>query len=43
MPLAGPGMLATAVGTDIRQVRAALDPLCDDLVASTSPPAPVAA
>jgi urease accessory protein len=27
MPLAGPGMLATAVGTDIRAVRAALDPL----------------
>jgi len=27
MPLAGPGMLATAVGADIRQVRAALDPL----------------
>jgi urease accessory protein len=28
MPLAGPGMLATAIGSDIRQVRAALDPLC---------------
>lgn len=28
MPLAGPGALATAVGPDIRQVRAALDPLC---------------
>ncbi|MFC7531281.1 urease accessory protein UreD [Actinoplanes sp. GCM10030250] len=28
MPLAGPGILATAVGTDIREVRAALDPLC---------------
>jgi urease accessory protein len=28
MPLAGPAMLATAVGADIRQVRAALDPLC---------------
>jgi urease accessory protein len=27
MPLAGPGMLAMAVGDDIRQVRAALDPL----------------
>lgn len=27
MPLAGPGMLASAVGRDIRQVRAALDPL----------------
>jgi urease accessory protein len=30
MPLAGPGMLASAVGRDIRQVRAALDPLCVD-------------
>lgn len=29
MPLAGPGVLATAVGVDIRQVRAALDPLCE--------------
>jgi urease accessory protein len=29
MRLAGPGMLASAVGADIRQVRAALDPLCD--------------
>lgn len=28
MPLAGPGTLATAVGADIRRVRAALDPLC---------------
>ncbi|MGW4942709.1 urease accessory protein UreD [Actinoplanes sp. NPDC004185] len=28
MPLAGPGMLAGAVGQDIRQVQAALDPLC---------------
>lgn len=28
MPLAGPGMLATAVGADIREVQAALDPLC---------------
>jgi urease accessory protein len=27
MPLAGPGMLATAVGADIRTVRAALDPI----------------
>jgi urease accessory protein len=27
MPLAGPGVLATAVGADIREVRAALDPL----------------
>jgi urease accessory protein len=30
MPLAGPGLLAAAVGRDIRQVRAALDPLCAD-------------
>src|SRR5690349_8149545 len=28
MPLAGPGVLATAVGRDIREVQAALDPLC---------------
>jgi urease accessory protein len=28
MPLAGPGLLATAVGTDIRQVRAVLDVVC---------------
>ncbi|MGX6601162.1 urease accessory protein UreD [Micromonosporaceae bacterium Da 78-11] len=28
MALSGPGVLATAVGVDIRQVRAALDPLC---------------
>ncbi|WIM94736.1 urease accessory protein UreD [Actinoplanes oblitus] len=28
MPLAGPGVLATAVAPDIRAVRAALDPLC---------------
>ncbi|MBO3741081.1 urease accessory protein UreD [Actinoplanes flavus] len=28
MPMAGPGVLATAVGADIREVRAALDPLC---------------
>ncbi|MET8149600.1 urease accessory protein UreD [Actinoplanes sp. NPDC049668] len=28
MPLAGPGLLASAVGADIREVRAALDPLC---------------
>ena len=33
MPLAGPGVLATAVGMDIRQVRAALGPLCDPLPA----------
>jgi urease accessory protein len=32
MPLAGPGMLASAIGRDIRQVRAALDPLCVDLL-----------
>jgi urease accessory protein len=29
MPLAGPGVLATAVGTDTRRIAAALDPLCD--------------
>ena len=29
MPLAGPGLLATAIGADIRQVRAALEPLCE--------------
>ncbi|MEV4706979.1 urease accessory protein UreD [Actinoplanes sp. NPDC049316] len=29
MPLAGPGMLATAVGRDIRDVRTALDPVGD--------------
>jgi urease accessory protein len=29
MPLAGPGMLASAVGQDIRQVRTALDPLSE--------------
>jgi urease accessory protein len=28
MPLAGPGLLATAVAPDIRDVRRALDPLC---------------
>jgi urease accessory protein len=28
MPLAGPGLLATAVGADIRAVRASLDPFC---------------
>lgn len=28
MPLAGPGLLATAVGADARDVRGALDPLC---------------
>jgi urease accessory protein len=41
MPLAGPGMLATAVGADIRQVRAALDPLCapTSLRPSTTPTA----
>ncbi|GGK85810.1 urease accessory protein UreD [Mangrovihabitans endophyticus] len=31
MDLAGPGRLATAVGADIRAVRAALDPLCERL------------
>jgi urease accessory protein len=39
MPLAGPGMLATAVGADIRQVRAALDPLCAP--ETTTAPLPV--
>jgi urease accessory protein len=34
MRLAGPGLLATAVGADIRQVQAALDPLCDDVPAA---------
>ncbi|MBL7261231.1 urease accessory protein UreD [Paractinoplanes lichenicola] len=29
MPLAGPGVLATAIGADIRPVRAALDPLSE--------------
>ncbi len=43
MPLAGPGLLATAVGADIRQVRAALDPLGDDRPAPPSAPAPQAA
>jgi urease accessory protein len=38
MPLAGPGMLATAVGADIRQVRAALDPL-STTAAYVAPPA----
>ena len=33
MRLAGPGVLVTAVGADIRQVRTALDPLC-------APPSP---
>jgi urease accessory protein len=28
MPLSGPGVVATAVGADIREVKAALDPLC---------------
>ena len=32
MPLAGPGLLATAIGADIRQVRAALDPLCRERI-----------
>jgi urease accessory protein len=30
LPLAGPGILVTAVGADIREVQAALDPLCAD-------------
>lgn len=38
MPLAGPGVLATAVGTDIRQVRAALDPLCTPSVPANDDP-----
>ena len=38
MPLAGPGMLATAVGADIRQVRAALDPI--RLLSGSEPPIP---
>ncbi len=37
MPLAGPGMLATAVAPDIRQVRAALDPLCASPAAVVQP------
>ena len=37
MPLAGPGMLATAVGADIRRVRAALDPLCASPAAVLAP------
>ena len=36
MPLAGPGVLVTAVGTDIRQVRAALDPLCRPAASATA-------
>jgi urease accessory protein len=43
MPLAGPGILATAVGADIRQVRAALDPLCAARSADNSAPVPVPA
>ncbi len=42
MPLAGPGQLATAIGADIRQVRAALDPLCTP-VATAARPLPVPA
>ena len=37
MRLAGSGMLATAIGADIRQVQAALDPLCK---APAEPPEP---
>ena len=40
MPLAGPGVLATAVGADIRQVRAALDPLDPGAVPEGGPPGP---
>jgi urease accessory protein len=36
MPLAGPGVLVTAVGPDIRAVRAALDPFCGDAWAATA-------
>jgi urease accessory protein len=36
MPLAGPGQLAIAAATDIRQVQAALDPLCAALPAPVS-------
>jgi urease accessory protein len=36
MPLAGAGVLATAVGQDIRQVRAALDPICAGYPADVS-------
>lgn len=37
MPLAGPGVVATAVGADSRQVRAALDPVCDRAAAEAWP------
>jgi len=37
MPLAGPGMLASAVGTDIREVRAALDPLITQAIRAPQP------
>ncbi|HEU4347362.1 MAG TPA: urease accessory protein UreD, partial [Actinoplanes sp.] len=40
MPLAGPGVLAIAVGADIRPVRAALDPLCGRETARGGPPGP---
>jgi urease accessory protein len=39
MPLAGPGVLATAVGADLREVRAALDPLCPAATVAPDPPA----
>ena len=39
MPLAGPGLLATAVGTDMRRVRAALDPRCEPTFPTSSQPA----
>ena len=37
MPLAGPGTLVQAVGTDIRAVQAALDPLCADPAPAAEP------
>ena len=41
MPLAGPGVVAMAVGADIRRVRAVLDPLCaTDCESSDSTSAP---
>ncbi|MDR6326306.1 urease accessory protein UreD [Actinoplanes couchii] len=39
MRLAGPGVLATAVGADIRQVKAVLDPLCAGTRVLTGVPA----
>jgi urease accessory protein len=43
MPLAGPGVLVSVVGEDIRQVCAVLEPLCAERTASPAPVAPVAA